>query len=144
MIKLHKFNIDDYEELVNMYYNFTKEIYSSRKIGSKYFFYRKVSDWINASYDIILAKDGSKVVGYTLCHVDDMLGLTETVYDCEMAYVKPEYRKGRAAYLMYKNAYAYAKEKGLTITSLGRIENGVDDMMIKHFNLKPMFTLLEG
>lgn len=141
---IRKFQVDDFEELVEMYYNFICEVHHNRKIGAKYFFYRKVMEWINKGLDIILADDNGKLAGFTLAYIDDMKGITEPVYQGDMCYVKPEYRKGRAAYMLYKNVYNYGKEQGLLVTSNGRIENGIDQMVIKHFNAKPTFQIIEG
>lgn len=144
MINIRQFMIPDFEEVVNMYYDFTKEVYPERDIGEKYFFYKKVIEWINDSYDVVLAYNEKEIVGFTMCYQDMCNGLTEPIYQCELAYIKPEYRKTRTAYLLYNNAYEYAKQLGMQISSNGRVENGVDKMMLKHFNLKPKFTVLGG
>ena len=142
---LRKFNLDDFEEVVNMYYEFTKEVFgSTRTISPKYFFYKKVMDWINSGKHIILACKDDIVVGFTMCYVDEFDGLTSKIYTCEIAYVKPEYRKTRAAYMLYKNGYNMAKELGLNINTSGRVENGVSNLMKKHFNLKEKFVNFEG
>ena len=145
-MRLTKFKLEHYEEIVNMYYNFNNEVYGSfRKIGSKYFYYKAVQSWINDNKHIVVAcnKEGT-VTGFSLCFVDDFYGLTESIYNCELCYVKPDYRNTRASYLLYNNGFSVAKELGLNISSSGRIENNVDKLMEKHFNLKPKFTNMEG
>ena len=144
MIILRKFTLKDYEELVDMYYSFCIEIYSDRKIGYKYSFYKAVDSWIQKKNDIILAVDGDAIVGFSMCYVDNMDGLTEPVYNADMAYVKEEYRKSRAGYLLFKNGYDYANDIGLKLVSLGRVENGVDKMIEKHFDLKKKYIMFEG
>jgi len=143
MITLHKFKLSMFEEVVDMYYDFNKEIYTNRKIGEKYFYYKIVTKWINSDCDIIVSLDKDIVTGFSLCYKDDNSGITEAVYQCDVAYVKPEFRKGRSAYMLYKNAKSYASEIGLKVSCNGRIENGVDKMIEKHFGLRPMFTLFE-
>lgn len=141
---LRKFNLNDYEKLVDLYYDFHKEVYSNREIGAKYFYYKKVIGLINDKYDIIVLYEGDDMIGFTLAKIDHMEGLTEKIYSGDIAYVIPSKRKGRAAYMLYKNVYNYAKEIGLKIVSNGRIENGVSDMIEKHFNATPRYTIFEG
>lgn len=137
MITLRRFTLDDYEELVDMHYSFVKEVFDHRKISPKYFFYKEVIHWINSSRDIILACRDETIVGYTMAYIDEFGGLTEAVYNAEAAYVKPEHRKSKAGYLLFNNAYNYAKEIGLRVITNGKIDNGVSDMMSKHFNIEP-------
>ena len=78
-----------------------------------------------------------------MCYIDEFGGLTEAIYNCEYAYVKPEFRKTKAAYLLYHNAYNYSKELGLNVVTNGRVENGVSKMMKKHFDLQQQFINFE-
>lgn len=144
MIELSKFQLSDYEQVVNMYYEFTKEVYPNRKIGERYFFYKVVQKWINDGADIVIATEGMIPIGFSVCYKDEFGGLTEPIYQCDIAYVKPHKRKSRAAYLLYNNAYEYAKQLGLKVSTSGRTSNKVDKMMMKHFNLTQTFTTLEG
>ena len=140
---LHKFTFDDYEDVVDMYYNFTKDVYPDRKIGYRYFFYKEVMKWVNLSNHIIVAKKGDIAVGFSLSYVDENAGLTNTIYNGVIAYVKPEYRKTKAAYMLYKNVSSKAKEIGLTLMANGLVTNGVSDMIEKHFDCKRMFINYE-
>lgn len=145
MIKLREITLEDYEEVVKMYFDFTTEVFSDkRKISPIYFFYKEVTNWINSNKHIILAYEGNKVLGFSFSYVDNFNGLTEDIYNCEIAYVKPEYRKTRAAYLLYKNGYNMSIELGLNIHTNGRVCNGVSDMIKKHFNLEEQFINFEG
>lgn len=142
-MKLFNFMITDYEEVVDMYYEFTKEIYPDRQVGYRYFFYKEVMKWINHGNDIVVAKSNGDIVGFSMAYVDDNNGLTETIYNGVLAYVKTEYRKTRAAYLLYNNMYSLAKEKNLTVIANGLVTNGVSDMIKKHFDCKEMFINFE-
>lgn len=141
---LRKFKADDYEELVDMFYDFSVEVYTNRKIGAKYFYHRAVQEWVRDDKDIVVALDKDKIVGFSLAYIDDTKGLTEPIYQGDICYVVPEYRKTRAGYMLYKNVYNYSKELGLPISANGRIANGVDKMLVKHFNAKAKFILFEG
>lgn len=143
-MKLSKLNLNDFEEFVTLYYDFHKEVYANRKIGAKYFYYKKAISLINDEYDIVVLKDNDEMIGFTIAKIDKMEGLTETIYSGDIAYVVPSKRKGRGAYMLYKNVYNYAKELGLKIVSNGRIENGVSDMIEKHFDATPRYVIFEG
>jgi GNAT superfamily N-acetyltransferase len=142
MYRLKKFELSDYEELVDMFYEFTKECYPERKIGLKYRFYERVNQWIDNKYDIILGAKDDKIVGFSMAYIDNS-GLTENVYVGEIAYVKPEFRKGRITYMLYSNVVQYAKELGLTLVSNSRISNGVDNMIKKHYDVEEKYTQFE-
>ena len=143
-MNLRRITLEDFEEVVQMYYDFTVEVFGSqRKISPKYFYYKAVIDWINSSKDVIIAEKDSTIVGFSMAYVDDFGGLTEPVYNGEIAYVKPEYRKTRAGYMLYKNVVAYADEIKMTLVANGRVDNGVDKMIEKHFDCKRMFINVE-
>ena len=142
-MKIRLFSLSDYEEVVDMLYNFYLEVYPDRKIGFKYAYYEKVSNWINTNKDIVVCLKDDKIVGFTMCYFDTNDGLTEPIYQCEIAYVKPEYRKTRAAYMLYNNAVKLAEENKIMIVSNSRVENGVSDMVQKHFGCEPKFIVNE-
>ena len=142
---LDKFTLDDYEEVVDMFYELNKEFYRDiRIIGPKYFYYKAVTNWIADKKHIILCKDKKGIiVGFTMSYIDAVCGLTETVYNGELAYVKPKYRNTRAAYLLYNNVASVAKELKLNLSSNSRVENGVDKMIEKHFTTNKVFSNYE-
>lgn len=135
------FRVEFYEDLVSMFQDFTTEIYgSNRRIGSKYFFYKAVNKWIEDKKDIILCINSNyDIIGFTVSYIDNNGGLTEEVYFGDICYVKPKYRKTRASYLLYKNVVSYgSNDLKLNVVANGRVENGVDKMIEKHF--KPIKT----
>ena len=144
MIKLRKFMIDDYEELVSMLYGCYSEVYSdTRKIGNKYFYYKTVMDWISSKKDIIVSCSNDEITGFSMAYTDDVGGLTEPIYYGEICYVKEKYRGGRSAYLLYKNVSQYAEERQITLVANGRYENNVTKLIEKHFKPKTMFINYE-
>ena len=140
---LHNFLLSDYEEVVQMYHDFTAEVYPDRKIGQMYFYYKSVIEWIATKKDIVIVKKDDTIVGFTMSYVDANGGLTEPLYQGVIAYVKPDYRNTRAAYLIYKNVSDVANEKKLTLVSSCLVSNGVSDMVQKHFQCEEMFISLE-
>ena len=144
MTELRRFELNDFEDVVSMYRSFTFELYPNRKIGAKYFFYKKVMEWIDKDAHIIIAMSDGKTVGFSLCYIDDFSGLTEPVYQCDLAYVIPEKRRSRAAHMLFNNGYEFAREHGLKVNTSCRAENGTDKMVQKHFGLSKTMTTLEG
>jgi len=140
---LTKMGFEHFEDVVEMYYDFTKDVYPDRKIGEKYFFYKEVMAWINSSNHVIVVEKDGKSIGFSMSKVDDNSGLTETIYNGIIAYVKPDYRKTRAGYLLYKNVSNCAYEKNLTLTANGLVTNNVSGMIKKHFDCKEMFINFE-
>ena len=141
---LVKFKYEYFEDVVDMFYSFMKEVMHTRKIQAKYFFYKEVIEWIRQGYHIVIAEDKGVVVGFSMCRTDNMNNLTEDVYVCDYCYVKEDYRKTKAAHMMFNNSYKFAKENNYIVSVNGRIENGVSEMIGKHFGLKPKFTIFEG
>ena len=140
---LHNMLLPDYEEVVDMYYDFTKEVYPERTVGERYFFYKEVESWINNRRDVVIVKKDDTIVGFSLSYVDQNSGLTSPIYNGVIAYVKPEYRKTRAAYLLYKNVSERANDLELTLMANGLVTNGVSNMVKKHFDCKEMFINFE-
>ena len=142
---LDKFTLDDYEEVVDMFYELNKEFYRDiRTIGCRYFYYKAVMNWINDKKHIVLCRNkNNDIVGFTMSYIDDVSGLTETIYNGEIAYVKPVHRNTRAAYLLYNNVASVAKELKLNLSSNSRVENGVDKMIEKHFTTNKVFSNYE-
>ena len=144
-MKLRQFNLNDYEEVVHMYYDFMIEVFGDkRKISPIYFYYKAVIDWINTSKHIIVVEKDNVLCGFSMCFIDEANGLTQSIYNCETCYVKPKYRKTKAGFLLYNNGVNVAEELRLNILANGRVENGVDKMIEKHFNLESMFINYEG
>ena len=141
---IRKFEIGDFEEVVSMYEALAKEIYPNRSHGAKYFFYRAVIDWVSSNKDIVVAEKDGELVGFTLAYLDHCGGITEPVYNGEIAYVKPNARKTRAAYMLYHNVSNFANEQGLTLIANAYIggENKVDKIQQK-LGGQPMFISME-
>ncbi len=144
-MKIRQFRLDDYEELVGMLYELNRETYQDiRRLSPMYFYYKAVSNWINADKHIVIGTtDDDSIVGFTMSYRDDVSGLTEEVYMGELAYVKPEYRNSRVSYMLYNNVVKVAEELNLNLVSNSRVENGVDRMVEKHFKPKKMFVNFE-
>lgn len=143
-MNIRKFNLDDYEQVVDMFYELNKEVYDGiRKISPIYFYYKAVIGWINDGKHIVVAEYNNQLVGFTLAYIDDVSGLTEKVYNGELAYVRPKYRNGRASYMLYNNVVSFAKENNLNLVSNSRVANGVDKMVEKHFSPEKMFINFE-
>jgi len=144
MTTVRPFKLDDFEVLVDMYYAFNKEVYPNRRIGQKYFFYKAIQEWVAQGADIVMSVVDDNLSGFSMCYEDDFGHLTQSVYQCDICYVKERYRKGRSAYMLYNNSYTYAKEKGLIVNVSARVENKVDKLVGSHFDLTETFKTFEG
>lgn len=133
-----------YEELVNMFYDMTKEVYPHKVIGNKQNFYRQVDIWTtDGGFDIILAISNKQVVGFSKSYVDYHSGLYDPDYYTELLYVIPEKRNSKALYKLANNISEYAK--GLNIDNVinARIDNGFSEIIKKHYNTVSSFIKLE-
>jgi hypothetical protein len=140
---LHNLLLRDYEDVVDMYYEFTKEVYPDRQVGERYFFYKEVMEWIANRNDVIIARKDDTIVGFSLGYMDENVGLTNPFYNSVIQYVKPKYRKTRAGYMLIKNVDSLAKELGLPLMANGLVSNGTSNMIKKHFDCKEMFINFE-
>ena len=138
---LRPFFLSDYDSVVDMYYEFVKEVFSNRKIGDRYFFSKAVMNWINTGKNIVVVEHNDEIVGFSMAFVDDNGGLTEPFYHGEVIYIKHNFRKSKAAYLLYNNGVEVAKDLGLISTANCRIQDGVD--LKRHFNAQEIFINLE-
>lgn len=120
---LRNATLADFTELVLMYKDLTKIVYHNLKINDDIFFYGTVIEWFRRKRDIVIADDNGTIAGFTLAYVED-LQIVEPYYYGDIAYVKPEYRKGRCAYLLYNNVVNYGKELGLKVEAKAFIGNG--------------------
>ena len=140
---LRKMELDDYEDVVDMYYDFYIEIYPNRNINHKYFFYQVVASWIKDKKDVILIERDGEVIAFTLSYVNMNSGLTDKFYFAEAGYIKSEYRKTKAAYMLFKNISDYAEENSMNLSGTFFLENGTSDMVKKHFDCTETFINLE-
>jgi len=141
---IRKFELEDFEDVVSMLYDFSTEVHNNRKINSKYFYYKEVISWLENNKDIVVCIDANTITGFSMCFIENNNYLTEPTYNCDICYVRPKYRKGRTAYLLYNNAVKYAEDIGLKVVTYGRTENGTSDMIAKHFEVKQKFINYEG
>ena len=117
MVTIRAFKDTDFEEVVDMYYKLVHDVYPHRTFKAKAYFYKNVLNWIEWNYDIIITEDNGVVSGFAMCYVDSMGGICEDYYEGECIYVKPKYRKGRSAYLMYHTNMNYAEKMGYILST---------------------------
>ena len=132
-MKLLPYNQVFYEDVVEMFYDMTKEIYPDRTIGFKQNFYRDVDKWsLDANVDVVMVVSDKDVIGFSKSFVDDNRGLTEPHYYTELTYIKPEYRKSRATFMLIDNIDKYANEMNVANVMHVRIDNGWSDTLTKY------------
>jgi len=120
---LRKATLEDFTELVLMYKDLIKTVYHNMKLSDDIFFYGAVIEWFKLNKDIIIAEHEGNIAGFTLAYVEN-LQIVEPYYFGDIAYVKPEYRKTRCAYLLYNNVVNFGKELGLKVEARAFVGNG--------------------
>jgi hypothetical protein len=119
--------LDDFEDVTKMYKELIKTVYKGFEIKEDIFFYATVTGWYDRQYSIMVSeKDDGTLTGFSMCHIED-IKFIEPYIKGELAYVKPEYRKGRSAYLLYNNIVELAKNMNLPLISSGFIGGGEVD-----------------
>lgn len=130
-MKLRPAEMKDYTELVTMYKDLCSIVYHDMKLGDDIVFYATVVEWFKGTRDIVIAEtDKGEIAGFTLAFIENIM-IVEPYYFCDIAYVKPEFRKTRAAYMLYHNCVKYAKELGLRAHAKAFIGNGNKDQVDK-------------
>jgi len=115
MIKLRPATLKDYSELVDMFKDLIVTVYDGFDLGEDIFFHGTVQGWYKDKKDIVISEtEDGQITGFTLSYVED-IGIIKPYYFGDIAYVKPEFRKGRSAYLLYNNVVDYATQQGLPI-----------------------------
>ena len=116
-MKLRPATLKDYNELVEMFKDLIAVVYKGFNLGSDIYYHGTVQDWFKSNKDIVICetKDG-EVAGFTLAYVEN-IGIVQDYYFGDIAYVKPKFRKGRAAYLLYNNVVDYADQLGLPLVA---------------------------
>ena len=134
-MKLRPAVLTDYMELVEMYKDLIDVVYEGLEKGEEIFFHGTVQAWYQNKKDVIICETNEGVItGFSLGYVED-LGFLKPYYYGDIAYVKPEFRKGRSAYLLYNNVVAYATQQGLPVIAKAFVsdknENKVDKIQAK-------------
>lgn len=136
---LRRADYDDYESIVEMYIDLIKTVYPERKLAPKMFFYAQVYRWYEEKLHLRVVEKDNEIIAFSLCTFDNVNGVTETFYHADIAYVKPEYQKSRAAYLMYMDICQWAVENDYGLQTAAIPETGADKIISKRFNSKLRF-----
>lgn len=128
-MKLRPARLTDFEELVVMFTDLIATVYDGFKMNEPIFFYGTVSLWYHGNRDIIVCeKDDGTITGFSVSYVEDP-SYIEPYYMGDIAYVKPEFRKGRTAYMLYNNVVDYAAQQGLPVIAKAFVsEENIDQV----------------
>lgn len=141
MVKIREYQESDFLEIINMYHALLHEVYPNRNIKPIQYACRNVLNWIDWNYDIMVTYKGDEITGFSLCYMDSMGGVVDDFYQGEIVYIKPEYRKGRSAYLIYNTAMNIADKLGVILST-----NASDITESSHISKKlgqPLYTQFE-
>ena len=114
-MKLRPAYTKDINEIVAMYKDLISIVYPSRKLGSDYHFYKVVISWIDHGHNIFIVEHENIAVGFYLAYVDNMNGLTEPVYYVQELFIKEDFRKTKAFYMMLENIKATVKKLNILL-----------------------------
>lgn len=132
---------NDIPELVQMYRSLLVIAYPQRRIAPTEVLYGLVVQWFKNKDTITIVYNDDGLVGFTLMNFNNAGGSTETVIDAEISYVKPQYRKSRAAYLLYKEGLKYAVHMGMGVMSTSNPDSA--PIMKKRYNAELTFSHFE-
>lgn len=109
MSKITVINYDDKyaADLEEMLLAFSKEIYGAGTVD--------LNRFVEDHWFIYLAMDGEKVVGFSSYIYNTYFGLRPPTIGNSYLYVRPQYRKGRAAYLLTKQTGYVSIDTGLPL-----------------------------
>jgi hypothetical protein len=147
MVKIREYQDTDFEQIVQMYYCLLHEVYPNHKIKGIAHCYQNVLNWINWNYDIMVTYKDDEITGFGLCYMDSMGGAVEDYYQGEIIYIKPEYRKGRSAYLIYHTAMIMADKYNMIlatnasdVTESSHISKKLGQQIYTHYERIPNVT----
>lgn len=143
-MKIRKFNVNDYLEVVQMFKEFTKELYPHREIGSDMAFSEVVLGWIKQQKHIFVTVTREGVLtGFSMSGINYNDYLTEPIYQGDIAYTKPIYRGSKSAYLLYNNMVRISKDLGLNISANAFINQYKIDKIQRKFGGEMIYINME-
>jgi hypothetical protein len=144
VVKIREFQEDDFEEIAQMYHSLLKEVYPNHNIKPILYACKNIMNWIEWKYDIMVTYKDDEITGFGLCYMDSMGGAVEDYYQGEIIYIKPEYRKGRSAYLIYQTAMNLADKYSVIlatnasdITESSHISKKLGQLVYSHYERMP-------
>ena len=147
VVKIREFKPDDIEAVTRMYHKLLHEVYPNHTIKPILNCYKLVMKWIEWNYDIMVTYKGEEITGFGLCYIDSMGGIVEDFYQGEIIYIKPEYRKGRSAYLIYHTAMIMADKYNMIlatnasdVTESSHISKKLGQQIYTHYERIPNVT----
>jgi hypothetical protein len=144
VVKIREFQEDDFEEIAQMYHSLLKEVYPNHNIKPILYACKNIMNWIDWNYDIMVTYKDDEITGFGLCYMDSMGGAVEDYYQGEIIYIKPEYRKGRSAYLIYHTAMIMADKYNMIlatnasdVTESSHISKKLGQLVYSHYERMP-------
>ncbi len=128
MIRIRPARLQDFEEITKMYKELIKTVYKGFHIKEDIFFYGIVQGWYQNNKTIMTSYEDEteKITGFSLSYVEDV-GFTPPYVKGELAYIKPEFRKGKSAYKLYHHVVELADNMKMNLVSSGYVGDGAED-----------------
>ncbi len=132
MIKIRPAQLKDFKEIAEMYKDLIVVVYKGLILNEDIFFYGAVQAWYQNKKDMVVSYEDTteKLTGFSLSYIDSF-GFMEPYYMGDIIFIKPEFRKGRSAYLLYNNVVEYADGQKLPLIAKAYIGDGNIDQVDK-------------
>ncbi len=123
--------LDDYEEICEMYRELLYITYEGMEIGKKIHTDQCVYAWFMANRDInVTVSEDGEITGFTVAFIQNLM-VVESYYYGDLAFVKEDFRRSRAAYLLYNAIVERAKILELPIMAKAYVGGGNKDQVDK-------------
>ena len=131
----------DIPVIVDMYHKLLEVAYPDREIASYLTLYKIVLSWFNEDDRLRLVLADKNVAGFSLVRFNNAGGATEMILDADITYLYEEFRKTRAAYIMYTDIVDYATRCDLILMSTSTPESS--PIVEKRWGARVTFNHLE-
>jgi hypothetical protein len=141
-MKIKELNWNNQDEISQLVFMFNSLIFETFKDIALYDINEYVEEvlyWKKRGDIYITVNDDNIITGFAYGYVMPR-SFTKSHYIGEYAYVKPKFRRGRSAYLLYNKIADRAMELKLPIFSKAYFPNNNVDKIISKFTDKKVFT----
>ena len=132
---------DVIKEITLMYMSLIKIVYPDRIHSAETVYKGIVLRWLVQQQRVSIIEKENEIIGFSVIGWHNVGGATDWYLDAEISFVKEEYRKSRAAYIMYKDGIDYAISEGLGIMSTSNPDSS--PIIQKRYNSKHLFNHFE-
>jgi GNAT superfamily N-acetyltransferase len=130
---------DEISQLIFMFYSLIFETFEDIALSDMSEYVEEIMYWKKRGDTYITLNDEDEITGFIYGYVVPK-SFTKSQYIGEYAYVKPEFRKGKSAYLLYNKIVDRAHELRLPIFGKAYLSDNNVDKILNKFADKKVFT----